>query len=431
MKYFSMFAGIGGFDLAFNRLGHECIGYSEIDKYAIQVYRKRFGLEVKNYGDATKINGDDLPDFDILCGGFPCQTFSLAGNRKGFEDSRGTLFYEIARIAETKRPRYLFLENVKGLLNHDSGKTFGTIVRIIWELGYDVDFGLVNSRYFGVPQNRERVFIIGSLRGQPRPEVFPLRREMSETDEQVVSTAIDANYGKGIDNHGARTGIMMLDVYNNRLRNESPTLTDPCHNSIRVMVYDDYNQNLKKEQIACTLTQNTGSEAERNGQKLISLNTMQRGMRQPFVIAHINRKTQEYTLKDTDISGSLTSSIWKGIDGLGRTGIKVYSLQERSADRPSLKNNPNAGGSGTLTRDDGQTYCLDSGCTIGIGEGPRIRRLTPLECERLQAFPDSWTEYGIDDDGNEVRISDSQRYKMCGNAVTVNVVYEIAKRLPK
>ena len=410
-------------------------------------------------------------------------------NRKGFEDSRGTLFYEIARIAETKRPRYLFLENVKGLLNHDSGKTFGTIVRIIWELGYDVDFGLVNSRYFGVPQNRERVFIIGSLRGKPRPEVFPLRREVSDAPRQVVSTTFDANYGKGIDNHRARTGIMMLDVYNNRLRNESPTLTDPCHNSIRVMVYDDYNQKLKKEQIACTLTPNTGREAARNGQKLIYpcsnpdiLEKNQNGRRlkghnesmfileshSPHGILQLNNPNHS---NEPIIHGTLTPAIGRQgssdeyLDSLNKVTQAriirvqgdldkrktylskesstlsanpcsdnvplVYSLQERSADRPSLKNNPNAGCSGTLTRDDGQTYCLDSGCTVGIGEGQRIRRLTPLECERLQAFPDSWTEYGIDDDGNEVSISDSQRYKMCGNAVTVNVVYEIAKRLPK
>ena len=172
MKYLSTFSGIGGFELGIKKKG-ECIGYSEINKYAIQIYAKHFPNH-KAYGNITNISTDTLPDFDLLCGGFPCQSFSIAGKRGGFDDTRGTLFFELVRIARAKRPRYLFFENVKGLLSHDGGRTFDTIIRTIDELGYDCQWQVLNSKNFGVPQNRERVFIIGHLRGTPRPKVFPI-----------------------------------------------------------------------------------------------------------------------------------------------------------------------------------------------------------------------------------------------------------------
>src|SRR3990167_7252124 len=122
IKYFSMFTGIGGFELGIGNRG-KCIGFSENDKYCSQLLKKKFP-KVRNYGDATKIIPSELPDFDMLCGGFPCQAFSIAGKRKGFEDIRGTLFFEIARILKAKRPSYFLLENVKGLLNIQRGETF-------------------------------------------------------------------------------------------------------------------------------------------------------------------------------------------------------------------------------------------------------------------------------------------------------------------
>ena len=203
MKYLSTFSGIGGFELGiqqayeyvqrtegFQQRGLEgdidmpdtresclapeplCIGYSEIDKYAASIYQKHFPNHT-NYGDITKINEKELPDFELLVGGFPCQSFSIAGKRGGFNDTRGTLFFEIARIIRKKQPRLLLLENVKGLLSHDKGKTFATIISTLDELGYDIQWQVLNSKNHGVPQNRERVFIVGHLRGTSRPEVFP------------------------------------------------------------------------------------------------------------------------------------------------------------------------------------------------------------------------------------------------------------------
>ena len=174
IKFFDMFAGIGGFRSGLEAIGgFECIGYCEIDKYAKQAYEAMYDTGGELYfDDARKIVPEQLPDFDLLVGGFPCQSFSIAGARKGFDDTRGTLFFEIARIASVKKPKYLFLENVPGLLNHGSGRTFETIIRTLDELGYDVCWQVLNSKNFGVPQSRNRVYIIGYHRGQCAGEVL-------------------------------------------------------------------------------------------------------------------------------------------------------------------------------------------------------------------------------------------------------------------
>jgi len=136
-----------------------CIGYSEIDKYAIQVYKKHFNH--KNYGDITKINEKELPDFDLLVGGVPCQSWSIAGNRGGFEDERGNMWFQFSRILRAKQPKYFIAENVKGLLSHDGGKSMERICEELCDCGYAIDFEVLNAKNFGVPQNRERVFIVG------------------------------------------------------------------------------------------------------------------------------------------------------------------------------------------------------------------------------------------------------------------------------
>ena len=227
MKYFSMFSGIGGFELGIYRANVSlakrlqqnnldtdsnmsnsieqrlatqplCVGFSEVDKYAIQIYTKQFKGH-KNYGDCTKIKWEDVEDFELLVGGFPCQAFSIAGKRGGFSDTRGTLFFEIDRCLKEKQPRLFLLENVKGLLSHDKGQTGITILSTLDELGYDVQWQVLNSKNFGVPQNRERVFFVGHLRGTSRPEVFPLGENATICNEpsrtvQTKSGQMDSNY---------------------------------------------------------------------------------------------------------------------------------------------------------------------------------------------------------------------------------------------
>ena len=353
MRYFSLFTGIGGFENGINqayvalsstkreeqrRLEKSqpnavldwyrtttqpvCVGYSEIDKYAIQIYQKHFPNH-KNYGDITKIDEVSLPDFDLLVGGFPCQSFSIAGKRAGFGDTRGTLFFDIARIVKQKQPRLLLLENVKGLLSHDDGRTFYTIISTLDELGYDIQWQVLNSKNFGVPQNRERVFIVGHLRGTPRPQVFP----------------ITGSNPKGLEE-----------------------LTNSAQQGYRVY---------SKQGINPTLASQAGGVGAKTG-----------------LIAHTIR-------------------------GGGRS-------------------------SGLGTKQNWDSYLVD-----GV-----IRRLTPKECERLQGFPDDWTKEGVEccaecqsadlpkerEIGKHFTwctkiISDTQRYKTLGNAVTTNVVQAIMEKM--
>lgn len=159
-KYIDLFAGIGGIRTPFQNLGGECVFSSEIDKYAVQSYEANYGE--KPSGDITKIEASSIPNFDILLAGFPCQAFSIAGKREGFNDTRGTMFFEVERILEEKKPKCFLLENVKGLMNHDRGKTFKIMLDILEnKLNYKVYYKVLNAKNFGLPQNRERVMIVG------------------------------------------------------------------------------------------------------------------------------------------------------------------------------------------------------------------------------------------------------------------------------
>lgn len=173
-RYIDLFAGIGGFHVAMNSIGGKCVFASELDKYARQSYEANYKADSpwlfkNNYKlfneDITKVNPENIPAFDICCGGFPCQPFSIAGLKRGFEDTRGTLFFNLANIVKQKieagtPPKVLFLENVKGLRIHEKGETLKTILATLKELGFETDYKVLNAKYFGVPQNRERLFII-------------------------------------------------------------------------------------------------------------------------------------------------------------------------------------------------------------------------------------------------------------------------------
>jgi len=381
MKVFSMFSGVGGFDLAMRNLGHEIIGACEIDKYARKVYARQFpGVPI--YHDATRLQAESLPSFDVLCAGFPCQAFSIAGKRRGFEDTRGSLFFEIARVAKEKRPSILLLENVKGLLSHDKGETFRVIISTLDEMGYDAEWQVLNSKYH-VPQNRERIFIVGHLRGQRARQVFPLGDFNEETDRKIKKAG-------QITNHNGSSFYDTSGV--------SPTLISSEGSGSIVKIKHHVNSDSQADRVYDT---------DGIGPTLGIGNAMSKPL-----IGVINDKG---TFKEVDRSTCIDANYHKGMDNHGqRTMVTIPVV---SPDRLNKRQN------GRRFKTDGEeAFTLTVQDRHGVYDGMKIRKLTPLECERLQGFPDNWTKY--DDDGNIV--SDTQRYKMCGNAVTVSVIEYIA-----
>lgn len=261
MKFLDLFAGIGGFRLGMERAGHECVGFCEIDQFARKSYKAIHNTEGEfEFHDITRVTDESVRGIgrvDVICGGFPCQAFSIAGKRAGFEDTRGTLFFEIARFASILRPKYLFLENVTGLLNHDNGNTFETILGALDDLGYDAEWQVFNSKNFGVPQNRERVFIIGHLRGAGGRTIFPFERgdkEIGSLQGQSTNT-ITTRYGEAQGSgsyiiEGQQPKIIQRGHgYNQGGEHDiAPTLTNNSwQENNHVKVFDFYNRNIKDE----------------------------------------------------------------------------------------------------------------------------------------------------------------------------------------
>ncbi|HEO8394841.1 TPA: DNA cytosine methyltransferase [Streptococcus agalactiae] len=271
MKFLDLFAGIGGFRMALERQGHECVGFCEIDKFARSSYKAIYNTEGEiEFHDITRVRNDEWRQFrgrvDIICGGFPCQAFSIAGKRRGFlDETRGTLFFEIARAAQEIKPSLLFLENVKGLLSHDKGRTFRTFLSTLDELGYDAEWQILNSKDFGVPQNRERVFIVGHLRGTGARPIFPFNGESRAAYSLQPKRLGNVNpSGKGMkiavstmQGGGQEPKIIQkARGYNKGGEHAiSPTLSSHSwQENNHIKVYDVYNKKIKDE--VGTLTAN-------------------------------------------------------------------------------------------------------------------------------------------------------------------------------
>lgn len=396
MKFLDLFAGIGGFRLGLEQAGHKCVGFCEIDKFARQSYKAIHNTEgEREYHDIKTVSNEEWRTLrgtvELICGGFPCQAFSIAGKRKGFlDETRGTLFFEIARAAEQIKPRTLFLENVRGLLSHDKGRTFRTIISTLNELGYDAEWQILNSKNFGVPQNRERVFIVGHLRGERGREVFPITRE----------------------NSGA------IDVVNKE--SGMPRETNRVYSS---------------EGLSPTL------------------NTMQGGGREPKIAIKIKEATKQgYAIAEQ--GDSINFSVPNSKTRRGRVGKQVAQTLDTSCNQAVIVQKPrgfNKGGehevAPTLSSNSWHENNL-------LKSETRIRKLTPRECWRLQGFPDwafdkatfghvipsilkarlvrrtmtqkEWKLYQRIT--RHQQMSNSQLYKQAGNSVTVPVIYEIARR---
>ena len=375
MRFIDLFAGIGGFRLGMESAGHKCVAFCEIDKFARASYKAIHDTKGEiEYHDITSVTDEEWRKFrgtvDVICGGFPCQSFSVAGKRKGFlDETRGTLFFEIARAAKQIKPRILFLENVKGLLSHDKGRTFGIILNTLDELGYDCEWQVLNSKNFGVPQNRERVFIVGNLRGTGGREVFPITGEKSG-----VIDALNKENGDPMFTLTAQDGSGIL-TNNTKISKSTPERiksskngSDSQKSKILIGKYErtEFGKAIRKKY--------------ENGE--IELHRSQ---------------IRKLKFKSSKISNTITT-----VQKDNLIAVPVLTPERiKSAENGGDNHKHQA----TITKD------------------MRIRKLTPKECWRLQGFPD-WAF----DKVQEVN-SNSQLYKQAGNSVTVNVITEIARRL--
>lgn len=382
MKFLDLFAGIGGFRIGMESAGHECIGFCEIDKFARASYKAIHDTKGEiELHDITTVSDDTIRGIghvDVICGGFPCQAFSIAGNRRGFEDTRGTLFFEIARFASILKPRYLFLENVKGLLNHDRGNTFEVILSALDELGYDVEWQVLNSKNFGVPQNRERVFIIGHLRGGSGRKVFPLSGDGAAiTCEQPKINKVGNTRKKGKSQSGDVVSIDSL----------APTLcsTTTQKDPLKVLIENE----IKQFGVLQPNYNQSGVVYEIDGISP-TIRAYQGGNLEPKI--RVKEATKQ-GYQEAEIGDSVNLSHPNSKTRRGRVGKQIANT-------------------------------LLTGESQGVVEPDfRIRKLTPRECWRLQGFPD-WAF----DKAQEVN-SNSQLYKQVGNSVTVNVISAIAQGL--
>ena len=394
MKFLDLFAGIGGFRLGMEQAGHECVGFCEIDKFARASYKAIHNTEGEvEMHDITSVSDEfirGIGDIDIICGGFPCQAFSIAGKRQGFEDTRGTLFFEIARFASILRPRFLFLENVKGLLNHEGGATFETILRALDELGYDAEWEVHNSKDY-VPQNRERVFIIGHLRGERTEQVFPFRKSDGSIDPQLKKiNIVGSTKAIGSERLGNRDRVYGSNGILGAL--SATDYKDAKKVAIPVLTPD----RAEKRQ--------NGRRFKKDGEEMFTLTAQDR--------------------HGIMIAGRLPGSHDQNSRVYSTEGIApTLSTMQGGGQEPKIIQKArgyNEGGEHKIA----PTLSANSWHENNIlQDGHVIRKLTPRECWRLQGFPD-WAF----DRAQKVN-SDSQLYKQAGNSVTVPVIHDIARRL--
>ena len=367
IRYIDLFSGIGGFREGLSRAGgFTCAGHCEIDKYADKSYRTLFETEGEWFcSDIRKSDPDEIPEFDLLCAGFPCQPFSIAGNLGGFSDPRGTLFFEIARLAAARKPAYLLLENVPNLLSHDGGRTFASILHALDRLGYGVEWQVLNSSDFGVPQSRKRLYLIGYLDERCRGKVFPFTETAGTSPVQI------------------RRGSQGKRVYST-------------------------------EGVSCTLTAQAGGMGGKTGLYAQGL---------PI------RSNTKAGYKTAYPGDSVRLSYPTTDKKRGRVGRQIAHTLTTSADQGvlccvDLNENPEfTGYSRCITTNQSSGIHTHRREISGVWDGMRIRRLTPRECLRLQGWTDDRIDLILPIQ------SDAQLYRQAGNGVTVNVAEAIGKRL--
>lgn len=426
MKFIDWFAGIGGFRLGMEQAGHECVGFCEFDKFAVASYTSMHLLTDKQReylqtlslkqrqkeilkeeyrngewyaNDVRRVDAGNVPAADCWCFGFPCQDISVAGKQKGFKGNRSSLFFAVTRllgaIEEESRPKYLFIENVKNLLSVNRGYDFARLLVELDEIGYDAEWSVVNSKNFGVPQNRERVFIVGHLRSRSGRKVFPVTGAASENSVSIVGHR--DGYRRNMQTYNPSGITESLDTAQGGGREFHVALPEFCD--------INYGAGLK-------LTENARCLQARYNKGISNHSGEISGVAIPVLTPDRAEKRQNgrrfkengetmFTLTSQDRHGVMVENprIWGG-------------LQEHQTPRC-----------------DGMTPTLTSAMGMGGGQTPvletgvRIRKLTPKECFRLQGWADDYFYKA-----QEVN-SDSQLYKQAGNGVTVTVIHAIARKL--
>lgn len=356
-----LFSGAGGFakgleDAGFKFRKHY---FSEIDKHAIANYRYNF-KNAEYVGPVQDVRGSGIERPDIITFGSPCQDFSLAGDRKGMGGERSVLILEAIRIIIETRPGVFIWENVKGAFTSNSGADFWAILAAFANIGgYRLEWQLLNTSWF-LPQNRERIYLIGHLAGRSSGEVFPITEAIKRTTERVCKTEIVRTLTAGGNSGGLHSSMTLL-------KDVRPVLTPG---------------RMEKRQ--------NGRRFKENGEP-------------------------SFTLNCQDVHGvMITTNTKKGFDVMTKDDSLVLQHPKSTTKRGRIGK--------------GKAQTLDTGCNQGVLHKTSIRRLTEVECERLQGFPDDWTKYGVYD-GEVKEISKTQRYKLCGNAVTTVVVKAIAEKL--
>ncbi len=417
LTFLDFCSGIGGFRLGLETAGHKCIGYCEYDKFARASYEAMYDTEGEwTAHDVTKLKSDEIPYADIWCFGFPCQDISVAGKQRGLVGKRSGIYFNIIDLIKGKeendRPTYLLVENVKNLLSINAGFDFATVLSEMDEAGYDCRWQVLNSKNFGVPQNRERVFIIANLRSRGRREILPLTGENEAALNQLVggmqgyrvygTDGLSATLVGNAGGAGAKTGLYFIDQ-----SNTAPKVTDTArcltarytsgmvnHTAMNSAVLEVHPvltpERMEKRQ--------NGRRMKEDGEPMFTLTSQDRHG------VYLCEKTRQVL--------HVKNATKKGFEEAGEGDSINLAFPDSNTRR------------GRVGKGCSQT--LDCGGQMGaVVKAGRIRRLTPRECFRLQGFPDALFDRAAKTN------SDAQLYKQAGNAVTATVAYAVAMSLPE
>ena len=458
----SLFAGVGGFDLAMQRAGIDVVATVEIDKNARGVLQHRFP-QARHFEDVTNVTSEQLrdagfvPRTGIITGGFPCQDLSIAGKRAGLAGGRSGLYWQIIRLVDELQPKYLVLENVPGLLSSNGGRDFGTVLGALVERGYGVGYAILDAQHFGVPQRRRRVFIVGCLGddGRTPGEILALSESLSGDSEEGAAAGEESpnDVGECADISRPLGTKRRHDLDNETYiartltaRHDSSPDGDRGFNIVPVLLTMREGKDgggkgpLVSEDQSLTLATGNGQvliqpslmRAVAHGEYVESSEAatlLQRDYKGGTADAVVQPYVKVIRSGARDEDGNLPPEVWaqrdvaptlNAMDNTGDSRATVLLFDDRRRDAPAIRGQI----SSTL-----QAHMGTGGNNVpNVASRPAVRRLTPTECERLQGFPDRWTESRLDGE-KVVKQADSARYKQLGNAVAVPGVEWIMNRL--